>query len=140
MNRNGLAAIAAGAVVVAVVVLGFRDLGGPRTQRKIQGDLRTVRTLAELAQQINGKWVYGGKVLPGDLEKFPNSVKQDPISGNSFRYHAKSSHEYELCATFAVESRDVPATNATDTWSHPKGDYCFQFDASQPVPTAPYYY
>lgn len=140
MNRNTWFAIVATIAVVAVVILGFRVLGGPGTQRMIQSDLRTVRTLAELAQQINQKWVFSGRVLPANLEEFPDSVKQDPVTHNSFVYRPKSNSEYELCATFATYSRDLQAQNINDPWAHSKGDHCFQFDASQQVQPVPYYY
>jgi len=140
MNRNTWAAIVATIAVVAVVILGFRVLGGPGTQRMVQSDLRTIRTLAELAHQINQKWFSSGKVLPANLEKFPNSAKQDPAAHKSFAYRPKSNSEYELCATFATDSRDLQAQNTNDPWAHPKGDYCFQLDASQQVPPVPYYY
>jgi hypothetical protein len=140
MNRNVWAAIAACVAVVAVVILGFRVLGSPGTQRMMQADLRTVRSLAELARQINTKWAANDNTLPKDLEKFAASIKQDQISGKAFGYRVKSSNEYELCATFATDNRDTPATDTTDSWVHPKGDYCFQFDASHPVPSVPYYY
>ncbi len=140
MNRNTWFAIVATIAVVAVVILGFRVLGGPGTQRMIQSDLRTVRTLVELAQQINQKWVSSGKVLPANLEEFPNSIKQDPVAHNSFVYHPKSNSEYELCATFATDSRALQAQNINNPWAHSKGDYCFQLDASQQVQPVPYYY
>ncbi len=140
MNRNVLAAIAATVAVVAVVMLGFRVLGSPGTQRMMQSDLRAVRSLAELARQINVKWAAKDKTLPKDLEKFATSIKQDQLSGKSFGYRVKSGNEYELCTTFATDNRDAPAVNTADPWIHPKGDYCFQFDASQPVPSVPYYY
>jgi len=140
MNRNVWAAIAATVAVVAVVILGFRVLGSPGTQRIVQSDLRTVRALAELAQQINGKWANAGKLLPRDLKNFPSAAAQEPVSGKSFGYRTKSSSEYELCATFARDNRNDPAVNTADPWIHPKGDYCFQFDASRPVPAVPYYY
>jgi hypothetical protein len=140
MSRNAWAAIAATVGVVAVVILGFRVLGSPGTQRMVQSDLRTVRTLAELAQQINARWASSEKALPKDLEKFATSVKQNQVDGKSFGYRVKSGSEYELCATFATDTRDTSATNTDDRWIHPKGNYCFQFDASQPVPSAPYYY
>jgi hypothetical protein len=139
MNRNVLATIVATLAVIAVLILGFRFLGSPGAQRMVQSDLRTVRALAELAQQINGRWATADKVLPADLKNFPNSA-QEPASGKFFRYRAKSSSEYELCATFARDNRNDPAVNTGDPWIHPKGDYCFQFDASQPVPAVPYYY
>jgi hypothetical protein len=140
MNRNSWAAIAATIAVVVVVILGFRVLGGPATQRLVQSDLRTVRTLAELARQINQRWESSGKILPDNLEKFPNSIKQDPVTTKSFSYHPKSNNEYELCATFATDNRDLQTTDPNDRWTHPKGDYCFQFDASQHVPFVPYEY
>ena len=140
MNRNAGAAIAATIVVVVVVVLGFRALGGPATQRLVRSDVRTIRTLTELAQEINQRWLSSGKVLPSNLEKFPNSLTLDPISAKSFGYRIKSDTGYELCATFATDSRDMQATNPNDRWTHPKGDYCFEFEASQQVPFVPYDY
>jgi hypothetical protein len=140
MNRNSRAAIAATTAVVVVVILGFRVLGGPAAQRLVQSDVRTIRALTELARQINQRWLSSGKVLPGDLEKFPDTIKQDPISAKSFGYRPKLNEEYELCATFATDTRDMPVTNPKDQWTHPKGDYCFEFEASQQVPFVPYEY
>jgi hypothetical protein len=139
MNRNVWAAIAASLIVLAVVILGFKVLGGPRTQRMVQSDLTRVYALAKLAQQINIRGA-GTKALPMNLDTFPSSVKQDQVNGESFRYRAKSSREYELCATFATNNREDPNVDTSDPWIHPKGDYCFQFNASQPVPAAPYDY
>jgi hypothetical protein len=140
MNRNVLAAIVATVVMTAVVILGFRVMGSPGNQRRMQSDLRTVQSLAGLAQQINMQWANEGKVLPKDLEKFPSSVKQVPPGSASVSYRVKSSSEYELCATFARDNRNDPAVNTGDPWIHPKGDYCFQFDALRPVSAVPYYY
>lgn len=143
MNRNLWAAGAATVVVIAVVILGFHALGGPRTQRLVQSDLRTVRTLAELAQQINSKWAASNRTLPANLERFPKSLTQDPVNHEEISYRPKSNDQYELCATFGSDSRGLqtPDVNgASNFWSHPKGEYCFQFDATQQVPQAPYYY
>jgi hypothetical protein len=140
MNRSVWGALAASTAVVAVVFLGFLVLGSPGKQRLAQSDLRTVRALANLAQQINMKFSGADKVLPDNLEKLPVSVRQDPVTGGSFGYHVRSRSDYELCATFATDNRDAPVTSIADPWSHPKGDYCFPLDASQPAPSAPYYY
>ncbi len=118
MNRNAWAAIVATVVVMAVVILGFRVLGSPGTQRMMQSDLRTVRALAELAQQINAKWASEGKVLPKDLEKFPALVKQVSVGGPPLNYRVKSSTQYELCATFAMDNRETPSVNTADPWIH----------------------
>lgn len=140
MSRDVWAAIGATLAVVLVAILGFRVLGGPANQRLVQADLKKVRTLSELAQQINVKWSAGNKTLPANLDHFPAAAKQDPVSRAPFVYHPKSTEQYELCATFATDSRDLPKGNTADPWIHPKGDYCFQFEASQAVPFVPYSY
>jgi hypothetical protein len=145
MSRDGWAAIAASAAVVVVVVLGFRMLGSPANQRLIQSDLRVVQSLANLARQIQFRWNNSQKVLPATLDTIPTSAKENPVTHEGFLYHAKSTSEYELCATFATDNRDgqtPDASNRWDTarWAHPRGQYCFQLDASQPVPQAPYVY
>jgi hypothetical protein len=146
MNRDTWAAIAATIAVVVVIILGFRVLGGPGRQRLVQSDHRTVRAIAELAQQIKQSWDSSsnrdtlGKVLPANLDKFPASAKQDPVTHKPFTYRPKSNGEYELCATFALDSREAQDQNPDEHWAHPKGDYCFHLDAAQQVPQAPYYY
>jgi hypothetical protein len=147
MNRDTWAAIAAAVAVVVVIILGFRVLGGPGRQRLVQSDHRTVRALAELAQQIKQSWDSSAptdkndkKVLPANLDKFSASAKQDPLTHKPFTYRSKSNGEYELCATFALDSREAQDPNPDEHWAHPKGDYCFPLDAAKPVPQAPYYY
>src|SRR4029077_17129069 len=140
MSRDAWAAIAATVAVAVVVILGFRVLGGPANQRLVQADLRTVRALAELARQINQRWATGARPLPANLDKLPSAAKQDPVSGKPFIYPAKSNEEYELCATFATDGRDARATAPMDRWLHPKGEFCFQFQASEQVPFVPYNY
>jgi len=140
MNRDVWATIAAAVAVVVVVILGFQVLGGPANQRLVQADLQKVRTLSELARQIDMRWATGNKTLPANLDHFVPAAKQDPVSGTPFAYHPKSTEEYELCATFATDNRDLPKGNTPDPWIHPKGEYCFQFDASQAVPYVPLSY
>jgi hypothetical protein len=143
MNRNLVAAVAATTAVIVVVILGFHALGGPGTQRLVQSDLRVVRLLYNLATRINLKWTASGRVLPADLAALPESSTKDAVTGQKFSYRRKSDSQYELCASFSADSHNPPGPEAngeSNFWSHPKGDYCFQFDASQPVPQSPYYY
>lgn len=139
MNRNFWAAVLATIAVVLVVVLGFHVQGGPANQRMIRADQRTLQILAQLAQQINSKWQSEGKILPDNLDKFPESAKKNPVSGVVFTYRVKSSNQYELCGTFLTDNRNAPRVNTADPWLHPKGEYCFSFDSNQPVPTYYYY-
>lgn len=138
MNRNTVALAAASVAVLVVIILGFRTLGGPATQRKVQSDLRRVTALAGLAHQINSKWVGSGKKLPGTLQELGSTAKEDPITHKAFEYRPKQDDKYQLCASFEADSPDTPETNVF--WKHPKGDYCFEFDVSQQVAPTPYYY
>jgi|SRR5580704_5438153 hypothetical protein len=140
MNRNVWATIVATGAVIVVLILGFRFLGSPARQRLVRLDARTVQALAALAQQINYSWNLSGKALPSNLDKITGTVKKDAQSGKPFLFHPRQNSAYELCATFAADSREQPDTNTADPWLHPKGDYCFQLDASQPVPAVPYNY
>jgi hypothetical protein len=139
MNRNAWAGLVATIAVVLVVVLGFRDLGSPGTQRLVQMDLNIVRSLENLAQQVNMLWKSPGNVLPPNLERIPDSYRRDRSTGQLFTYRPQTNNQYELCATFATDNMNVHRGNLEDHWLHPKGDYCFRFDASQPVPSVNYY-
>jgi hypothetical protein len=133
MNRNWLAATVATLAVIAVVLLGFRALGGPTKQRLVRADQRTVQAIAQLAQQINLKWQTSNRTLPESLDKFPDNAKKNPVNGAAFTYRVKSASEYELCGTFLTDNRDEPYVNRADPWLHPQGGYCFTFDPAQQV-------
>jgi hypothetical protein len=145
MSRDTRAALAAVVAVVAVIILGFRFLGSPASQRLIQSDLKTIQALNQLASQIEQKSKSSGNEIPANLDAFPDSAKQDPLTHKNFIYKPKSKTAYDLCATFAAKSPDVepqgnPALLKGDPWAHPPGDHCFSLDTSEPVPPAPYYY
>jgi hypothetical protein len=140
MSRDARAAFVACIAIVVVIILGFRVLGGPGTQRLIRSDERSVRSLAELAQKIQQKWKTSHSELPATLESFSDKEKQDPLTHKPFVYHQKSNTAYELCATFATDNRHQDPGEGEGAWRHPKGDFCFQLDTTQSVPQAPYYY
>ena len=133
MNRNSLAAALATVAVIVVVILGFRALGGPKKQRLVRADQRTVQAIAQLAQQINVKWQINNKTLPENLDKFPDNVKKNPANGSAITYHVTSASEYELCGSFLTDDRDAPELNTADPWLHPSGPHCFKFDPAQQV-------
>jgi hypothetical protein len=133
MNRNSLAAVVATIAVVVVVILGFRALGGPKKQRLVRADQRTLQALSQLAQQINMKWQSNNKILPENLEKFADNVKKNPVDSAAFTYHLKSDGQYELCSTFLTDNHDTPEGATTNPWLHPQGSYCFTFDPVQQV-------
>jgi len=98
-----------------------------------------VQALSGLAQQINAKWNAEGKTLPANLGNFPEAAKKNPVTGAAFTYRLKSPQEYELCAKFITDDRDMHGS-ADDRWAHPKGDYCFSFDPAQNVASPPNYW
>jgi hypothetical protein len=140
MSRDTRAAILASVVVVAVVVLGFSVLGGPGTQRLVRSDERTVQTLAQLAQNIQVKYRGANDQLPANLDTFSNKEKQDPLSHKAFVYRPHSKNAYELCANFLSDNRHEVPGEPENGWRHPKGDFCFQLDATKPVSQAPFDY
>jgi hypothetical protein len=140
MNKDRLAAAAATIAVVVVLVFGLRALGGHQNQRQIQADLQTLRRLSEVAQRIQATWLESGKELPANLDRFPATMKQDPFTSKPYVYRPKSGSEYELCATFLSDTRNLQAANPDDHWAHPKGDYCFELNAALPMPPIPYFY
>jgi len=143
MNRNVWAASSATVLVIIVVILGFRASGGRGAQRLIRSDLRTVQTLANLAEKISDHWAASNKILPADLQGFSDTLTEDPTTHKKFSYRRKSDSQYELCATFVADSPKVQPSNSDDAgtfWSHSKGDRCFQFDAAQLPPPVPSFY
>lgn len=141
MNKNTLAAMLATTAVVAVLILGFRFLGSPASQRLVREDRQDVWALSMLAQELNGSWTGPSHILPEDLDKIrATTTKRTSVSSKPFVYHRKDESHYELCSTFATDNRKDRARNTPDFWLHPKGDYCFSFDAAESVAQAPYVY
>ena len=140
MNRNILAASLSTVAVIALVILGFVALGGPKKQRLRRSDLIKVQEIAKLAEQIQQTWRGSTQGLPPNLDKFPESLKKDRATNTLFNYRPKGGAQYEVCASFATDSHGEPQSNVADMWLHPSGDYCFQFNATQPVPQPPYFY
>jgi hypothetical protein len=138
MTRDARAAAIASVAVLVVIIVGFRVLGGPGTQRLARSDERTVRALGELAQKIQQK--FRGSDLPANLDSFPEKQRADPLTKKAFAYHPKSNTAYELCATFLTDTRQSEPGEADNPWRHPQGESCFQLDVTQTVPQFPYFY
>jgi len=139
MSRDARAAVVAFIAVITVLVLGFRALGGPGTQRLVRSDERTVQALVELAQNIQVKRTSAGQTLPANLDTFSDKDKQDPLTHKPFVYRIKSKNTYELCAIFRTDNRKPQPGEPELLWRHPSGDFCFQLDATQSVPQTPNY-
>jgi Domain of unknown function (DUF5671) len=130
--RDAGAAAGASVAIGIAVVLGFLSLGGPSNQRLVQADNKRIENLVMLANQVNNKWNFSNHTLPSNIDALPTYSLNDPVTHQPYEYHAKGTHEYELCATFDRDDRkDTPAAE-NKFWNHPKGHFCFALDPSEP--------
>ena len=81
-SRDKFAGLAATAGVVTVLIVGFVNLGGPRTQRLIQADNQRIQNLSTLALEIKTKWTNSNYVLPATLDDVAssNQIRYDPVA------------------------------------------------------------
>ena len=135
-RRDKFAGLAATVGVVTALIVGFVNLGGPRTQRLIQADNQRIQNLSTLALEIKTKWATSNHVLPATLDDVAssNQIRYDPVGGAPYEYHPGDASQYQLCANFA---RDYRPPGRSIFWAHPAGHYCFQLDASRQ--TEPFY-
>lgn len=150
--RRSLAA--AGLILVAAAIVGgFVIVGSPSRQRDLRFDSQRVSDLTNIQWQIVNVWQQTGK-LPQSLDSLNDpisgvTVPADPETRAPYEYTVKGARDFELCATFALESQDTkgrgaynsagssgiiaptPAIapypgNSLDTnWTHAPGHVCF---------------
>jgi len=140
INRDRAAAIIATAAVTLVVVLGFWNVHGPSTQRLVRADEKQLQNLTTLANEINNTYRQHDKQLPTELTKLQKKRFADPITKQPPLYAPKSASVYSLCATFNAQGPKEDGSGNFAFWTHPAGSKCFDFDATEQVPQAPYYY
>ncbi len=130
-----LFALLATVAVAAGTVAGFWVLGTPGQQRLIVGDQQRLEDLSAIASTLY--WNYQEQenyVLPDALD--PNDQRQDPVSQMPYRYSKIDENRYQLCADFATDSSIYKLANApTQSWQHPQGTHCFEFDLYQQPPS-----
>jgi hypothetical protein len=133
LNRDRWFAISAALVVIVALALGFRSLGGPGAQRRIQTDNQRIRALRTMAFQINSRWSASNHTLPLTLEGIAPAMARDPITKAPYEYHPAGNNKYELCATFATDNHKNAPEQANSFWRHAKGHFCFTFDPAGSV-------
>lgn len=127
-NRDRLMAIVSIAVVALIVILGFGQLGSPRSQRDERADTERVRKLYMINSQIQNYSNRHGSGLPASLDQLPGGDQTDPITHQRFEYIPGTGTQYQLCATFNKAADDDEAYGAANIWHHPAGHYCFALD------------
>ncbi len=131
-RANSIWAILTTGAVVAGVVLGFINLGGPSVQRLVQADVKRITSLEALAARVNASWATSGHTLPAEIKG--GEMYTDPVTHQPYEYRPLTGMNYELCADFARASQKAATGPPEDFWRHPQGHHCFALDASQPPP------
>jgi hypothetical protein len=123
-------AICVSIVVVAAVVAAFVTVGSPSKQRTLRFDERRVSDLQNIEGQINFYWQTNGK-LPQALSNLSGVTGTDPETKQNYEYRTTSDKNYELCATFGLDSTpsgDYPRAYpvyGNESWNHGPGRVCF---------------
>ncbi|HTZ47560.1 MAG TPA: hypothetical protein VMH20_08215 [Verrucomicrobiae bacterium] len=138
LSRDAVAVLLSTVAVVVVVTLGFWKTRGPSTQRLIRADEKRLQILHQLANEMNDHYKIHDKQLPDSLSDMQKAKYVDPITAQPFAYTPKPPNRYSLCATFATSGPKEDRNRDYTFWSHPAGLKCFEFNADEAVPGAPY--
>lgn len=123
------------ALLVAIsLVAGFMYIETPAEVREIRLDERQVEQLQDMQFRIQEYYsVRGG--FPESIDDLYNGehVPEAPEGRPAYRYVLTGETSYELCATFAYESRNLgrypsvafPMKQDNYTWDHGVGEKCF---------------
>lgn len=139
LSRDAWMAALSALAVLLMVILGFWHIGTPRTQRTLRADRKRLQDLYQLSGQISARWSSGGHKMPQHLDEIPGVAFADPITRIAYEYRVKEGSQYELCATFSLDSHQNGAASRPTKWSHPAGRYCFSLDAAEAAEN-PYIY
>lgn len=130
--------------VVVLLTIGFTQISNPFLEKAKKLDQQRVTDLQSISYAISNYNAQNYK-LPGNLSEIKltsgTSKTTDPETNKKYDYKIISASEYELCATFGVDTQIKPdvsvrATSivqppqtdiyATITNEHPKGEYCYK--------------
>lgn len=130
----------AGAIVIAVLVLGFLNSDTPKEVREMRLDQQQVDNLSEIQWRIDDHFQVN-KALPENIESLYVGIEAPiaPEGREAYVYKTLDEDTYELCATFAYPSQrtdsDIayPAMseiegikNRANNWDHGVGETCFE--------------
>jgi len=138
LTRDARMAMLSAVTVAALVISGFLNIGTPRTQRTLRADNKRVQDLYQISTQIHARWNTNGHKLPASLAELPNVPSADPVTRLPYGYRVKDAGQYELCATFSLESTN-DTTSRPNQWSHPGGSHCFVLNTGEAAEN-PYVY
>lgn len=136
-SKSKLFAAGAVAIVLVVVVLGFYNTDSPKEVREARIDQEQVNDLQEIEWRVE-EYYRVNKALPASLSVVYTEVDAPsaPEGRAAYTYVKTSDTIFELCATFATESRDdsrammAPIVEKGGianpyNWDHGTGETCF---------------
>ncbi len=134
----------AGAIVLALIIVGFILTGSPKEERLMRFDYQKISNLQEIQYQIINYWQSKEK-LPKKLEDLEDSISGfmiplDPQTQKPYEYMVKGENQFELCAEFNLADNQnsnmaEPKVSYIDNftaymnlsnWSHKAGKVCFE--------------
>lgn len=103
--------MASGAFVLLSIIGAFFIMGSPATQRDYRFDAQRIQHLQQLQWQIANHWQQKER-LPAKLTDMQDAIQgivipTDPETDAAYEYRVVSARKFELCATFALPSRDL---------------------------------
>ncbi len=134
-NTPRLIAIISSVIIGVSIISGFFIIGTPAEQRARRFDERRINDLQFLQIQVIDYWRREEK-LPQSLDDLYDNfidleLPRDPVSGKMYDYKIKDDKTFELCAEFALPSREEDIKfKFGSRWQHPAGYYCFSYTVS----------
>lgn len=128
-KKVNMVGAAVGVLAIMTVAAGFFIVGTPGEIRALREDQQRVSDLQNIQYQVTSYWQQK-RALPASLGELNDplmgfTVPVDPVTGAAYEYSASSTTAFTLCATFALESRDMSG----------KGGYTMNtYEASYPSP------
>ena len=130
-------------LVTMGIATGFWLLGSPQLQRQLKADEKRLKNLHQIAEYLHREEVKSRSQnqnfqLPKALPK--KDYIRDPISEKSYEYKIIDGTDYQLCASFATDSKkerkkEYSYRKIQEFWHHSPGKNCYQFDAKETPPT-----
>ncbi len=126
------------AVALIAIVYGFFVAGSPFKARLVRFDEQRISDLQSIQSQAVYYWQQKDK-LPSSLADLTDSISGfkapvDPDNQNSYEYKTTGNLAFQLCAKFALDSKESRVISAApvgpagqvDNWSHAAGRVCFE--------------
>jgi len=141
-------------IVITAIVAGLFLVDGPGAERRYRLDGQRIKDLDLLAAAVDCYWTLHDR-LPKTLDELaarmavstaskplPRLCRYarsfDPETEMSYRYRAVDARRFDLCAEFAVSTRNRRARTSRPkpgftrrAWQHDKGAHCFQLTAAK---------